>query len=344
MAIFISLEDHFLSQAALTQASDDNGSDFAFNLWPAELQSQLSSLSDSRISDMDSGQVALQVVSSIPTSPPLDICIQTNDQLASAIHGPPYDNSNGRLAAFATLPMSSPLEAASELSRCVESLGFLGALIPNHAADGRTYDTLAHRPFWCRAQDLDVPIYLHPCPPETSSSSRFSGDLIGPDVATMLSMGGWGWHADVALHFIKLYASGLFDACPRLKLVLGHMGEMLPAMITRIDGRITRLAGRERGLRQVWAENVWITVSGIWDLAPFACAIRSVALDRIMFSVDYPFERNETGRDFMTKVRGSGLVTEEEWEMIAFGNAEKLLRIKRPIIAIEKGGLEGRGQ
>ena len=67
------------------------------------------------------------------------------------------------------------------------------------------------------------------------------------------------------------------------------------------------------------------------DLGPgaFACLIRSVASDRILFSVDYPFEKNEAGRDFMNKVRESGMITEKEWEMISYRNAEELLKIRR---------------
>ena len=320
MASFISLEDHFVSEAMLAQST--GAESFALKLWPADLQEKLSSLEGLRLSDRDRGEIALQVVSPIPACESLDVCRKTNDQLAEAV-----ERSGGRLAGFAALPMGQPDEAAAELERCIRRLGFVGTLIPNHA-DGRYFDGPEYRPFWAQAHTLDKPVYLHPCPASEAARPQFDGHF-APEVATMLSMGGWGWHADVALHFIKLYASGLFDAYPHLKLVLGHMGEMLPYMIIRVNGRISRLVKRERDLLQVWAENVWITVSGIWDLAPFACAIRSVAMDRILFSVDYPFERNETGRDFMLEVRKSGLVTDEQWEMIAFRNAERLLGVKR---------------
>jgi predicted TIM-barrel fold metal-dependent hydrolase len=321
MLPFISLEDHFASDA---MRSSPNVHKFGFNLFPVQVQENMFSVGDRRIQDMDKGDVSLQVVSSIPAPEGLEICRRTNEQLYEAVLA-----SNGRLAGFAMLPMADPAAAAAELERCVTKLGFLGALIPNHAG-GQYYDGDAYRQFWKKAEELDIPIYLHPTPASPNQRPSFEGNY-PPDVTTILSQQGWGWHADVALHFIKLYCSGLFnpDACPRLKLVIGHMGEMLPFMIQRIDTRLKHnWKSLDRPLLTVWAENLWITVSGMWDLAPFACLIRSTSMDRILYSVDWPFESNEEGREFMRKVEKSGLVTQEELEMIAYKNAERLLKVK----------------
>ncbi|KEF58348.1 uncharacterized protein A1O9_06274 [Exophiala aquamarina CBS 119918] len=319
MASLISLEDHFISDAM--KARSQNLDEFAFHLWPENLNEKLSSLRDLRISDMDKGEIIVQVVSSVPSSEPLDICKETNDQLAEAV-----EQSYGRLRGFASVPMDSPKEAAGELERCIRELGFLGALIPNNA-HGKYYDTGEYEEFWGRAEALGVPVYLHPTPPPEATKATYRGNYLD-EVATILSVGGWGWHADTAIHIVKLYASGLFDSFPKLKVIIGHAGEMLPYMITRINSRLTKGWGsRKRDLKTVWAENLWITVSGFWDLGPFSCMLRTVAIDRILFSVDYPFERNESGRDFMATVRESGLVTEEQWRMIASGNAERLLGI-----------------
>ena len=322
MPTFISLEDHFASEATL--AAPERLEPFAFHLWPEKLSQQLSSLGDIRIGDLDSGDIALQVVSALPITEPLKTCVLTNTQLARAVA-----NSRGRLAAFASLPMADPTAAATELERCVRDSHFLGALIPNHA-EGNYYDGDTYRPFWSAAEKLQIPIYLHPCTPHNTLQSIYPGNF-SPEVTTILSQGGWGWHADVALHLLKLYASGLFDLYPKLKIVLGHAGEMLPYMVKRITGRISRgLPTLRRSFPTVWAENVWVTISGVWDLASFACLIRAVAADRILFSVDYPFESNQAGAQFMDELRHSGLVTPEQWDMVAFGNAEKLLDVTRP--------------
>ncbi len=321
MMPFISLEDHFASEAI---RSSPNVGRFGFDLFPTEVREDMYSLGERRIQDMDKGNVSLQVVSSIPAAEPLDICQKTNNQLAAAVK-----ESKGRLAGFTMLPMSDPQAAADELERCVHELGFLGALIPNHAG-GQYYDSEAYRLFWKRAQVLDVPIYLHPTPAAPQMRVNYEGNYPS-QVTTILSHQGWGWHADVALHVIKLYASGLFnrDVCPRLKLVIGHMGEMLPFMIQRINTRLNANWGaHERTLLTVWAENIWITISGMWDLAPLACLLRATSMDRILYSVDWPFESNEEGRDFMLQVDKSGLVSKQEWEMIACRNAESLLKVR----------------
>ena len=317
MKNLISLEDHFISSAML---SSPNVELFNLDLFPAGIKEKLFSVGDLRIQDMDAGNISLQVVSSIPSPESLDICYETNNQLYEAIQV-----SKGRLAGFAMLPLGDPRAAAEELERCIRKLGFLGALIPNHA-DGRYYDGVEYRVFWKKAEELDVPIYLHPSPASAKLRSTFDGNYSN-DFASMLSIGGWGWHADVALHFLRLFCSGVFDTCPRLKLVLGHSGEMLPYMINRVNRRLGHGFGKlDRQLLIVWKENIWITISGMWDLGPFACLTRSVAMDRILYSVDYPFERNDAGRDFMAEVRESGLVSDEEWKMIAHENANKLLK------------------
>jgi predicted TIM-barrel fold metal-dependent hydrolase len=320
MKNLISLEDHFISTAML---SSPNIASFGLELFPAGIKEKLVSVGHLRVQDMDAGDIFLQVVSSIPSPESLDICRKTNDQLYEAIQ-----TSNGRLAGFAMLPIGDPRAAAEELERCVRTLGFLGTLIPNHA-EGRYFDGDEYLVFWKKAEELGVPIYLHPSPASAKLRPTFDGNYSN-EFATMLSIGGWGWHADVALHLLKLFCSGLFDACPRLKLVLGHAGEMLPYMINRVNRRLGHGFGKlDRTLLTVWKENIWITISGIWDLGPFACLTRSVAMDRILFSVDYPFERNDAGRDFMVSVRESGLVSDEEWEMIAHGNAERLLKLSK---------------
>ena len=112
MAPLISLEDHFTSDAM--KARSQNLDEFAFNLWPKDLNDKLSSLGDLRISDMDKGEIFIQVVSSVPAAEPLDICKETNEQLAEAVK-----QSRGRLRGFATVPMDSPREAAEELERCI---------------------------------------------------------------------------------------------------------------------------------------------------------------------------------------------------------------------------------
>lgn len=321
MLPLISLEEHYVSTSL--QKSAYAGS-LGLEHFPPQVSRKLLTLAEERIHDMDKAGISVQVVSHNPGAGalPLDMCKQANNQL--------YEEGTtrwrGRLAGFAALPMNEPLEAAEELTRCFKELGFVGALISNHA-DGHYFDDPFYWPVFETAQSLDVPIYLHPTFPDKSKLASFSGNF---DEAAKEAMSAyaWGWHTDVGLHFLRLFASGLFDKFPTLKLVLGHMGEMTPFMIERVQRFAPRWAERQRPLATVWEENIWFTTSGMFTLGPLACLLRTAKVEKILFSVDYPFEDNNAGRKFVDSVRESGLLTADELEMVAYRNAENLLRIQ----------------
>ena len=139
----------------------------------------------------------------------------------------------------------------------------------------------------------------------------------------------WGWHTETGLHILRLFASGLFDRFPTLKIVIGHMGEMLPYAFDRILPQSKVWGGdRERDLTTVWHENIYITTSGYFTLAPMACLLKVSNIDRILYSVDYPFSMNDKGLDFVKELQESGLVNAEELDKICYKNAEKLLKIR----------------
>ena len=316
----ISLEDHYVSREIVT---DHPG--FDFNLFGEVSQENLKSLGQARIEALDRGNVSIQVASLIPVNVELQICQQANDQCSKAAK-----ESHGRLQGFAALPMSDPEAAAQELERCVRDLGFPGALIPNHA-DGTYFDGLGYRDFWKTAEKLDIPIYIHPCPPTKKQSEAFEGQW--PYAArSALSTYAWGWHADVSLHILRLYTSGLFEPenCPNLKIIIGHAGEMLPFMVGRTNRTYNKVWTQDtlqRPLDRVWRENIWVTLSGMWDLAPLACLLRTTSVDKIMYSNDWPLEDEVEGMNFMEEVRKSGLVTEAEYELMAYKNAQTLLKL-----------------
>jgi predicted TIM-barrel fold metal-dependent hydrolase len=216
----------------------------------------------------------------------------------------------------------------------VARLGFVGALVDNHA-DGKHFDSAEYDTLWSKATELDVPIYLHPTWPSARMAEAFVGEYSKP-VSASLGAAGWGWHSDVGLHVLKLFAAGIFDRFPKLKIIIGHMGEMLPFMLERCSDMSTRWGGwgsRQRSLRQVWDENIWITMSGSWSLAPLKCILENTKIEKIMYSVDYPFESNEKGREWFEQLEASGMLTHEQLEMIAYRNAEQLLNVKLELAA-----------
>ena len=222
--------------------------------------------------------------------------------------------------------MSDPLAAARELERCVTQLGFLGALVDNHA-DGCFYDGAEYHPFWAKAQELDVPIYLHPTwPSEDMYQAFYSGGGLEsrPQAAMALGAFGFGWHASTATTVLRLLASKVFDDYPKLKIIIGHSGEMLPYMFDRIS-KVSGLFGLQRGFTEVMHHNVWITTSGMFDVHSLRCLLGVMPLERVMFSVDYPFSENRLGREYLERIRHEKILDEEQLKAFAWGNARKLV-------------------
>ncbi|GKT54267.1 amidohydrolase [Colletotrichum tofieldiae] len=335
MAFLIAIEEHYMSpllddgQGGLSQSINKT-------FGPAVL-GKLVDIGPARLQDMANDSVAMTVLSHIPAGIEPELCKAINDDLHSRIIRHP-----DRYAAFAVLPLQDPVAAAKELRRSVRQLSFVGALIGNHLDDGSFFDAPRFHPLWEAAEELDVPIYLHPTyPSEDESKVNFEGSY-DPEIAKALGAWGWGWHSRTGLHFLRLFAAGVFDKFPNLKIVLGHMGEMLPFMLdrlVRISSRWPASEGRRRGLREVWDGNVWVTTSGMFSMAPMACLLQETKVERIMFSVDYPFSGNGAGRAFMETLKGSGLVSEAEWEGIAWRNVQGLLRLKFEPKAWGRGSL-----
>ncbi|KFY43826.1 hypothetical protein V494_01790 [Pseudogymnoascus sp. VKM F-4513 (FW-928)] len=312
---FITLEEHYTSSEARATDAVDHHANF-----PPHIVTKLQSLGDERIQDLDNGNVSLQVISHSPGTHSPAVCTVANDELAHAVSTHPT-----RLAGFATLPMLDPPAAAAELSRCVRDLGFVGALVDNHA-DGQFYDSERFWPVFEKAQELEVPIYIHPTYADEGMLERHKGNY-DDAIAVALSAYGWGWHADTGLHILRLFASGLFDRFPRLKIVIGHMGELLPFQLERVIAISDRF-GKQRGLREVWDANIWVTTSGMFALAPLACLLATTKIERVLYSVDYPFSSNEKGLDFFKEIEKSGLIKGEDLEKFAFRNAQDLLGVK----------------
>ncbi|CAF9933528.1 hypothetical protein IMSHALPRED_009382 [Imshaugia aleurites] len=324
----ITLEEHWLSRSVrdfyvannTKHPNDEKG--LTGVITPALME-----LGETRLKSMDESGISLQIISHAPNTLALNLatCLKVNNELSHFMKSRP-----GRFGGFATLPMADPQAASGELRGCVENLGFAGTLIDSNC-EGRFYDNHFFWPVFEAAAELDVPVYIHPSPNAQTKPLLYDGNY--PDaVAESLSEYGWGWHNETAVHFLRLFAAGLFDRYPTLKIVLGHLGEMLPFQLDRIERLTSRLWPHvglklERNLRLVWDENVWITTSGMFFLAPMATVLRQCKPDRIMFSVDYPFGKNEDGVAFLKALKAEAMVSDEVLEGIAYRNAERLLKV-----------------
>jgi predicted TIM-barrel fold metal-dependent hydrolase len=229
-----------------------------------------------------------------------------------------------RFAGFAHLPMSAPEAAADELERAVCDLNLCGAMI-NGTTDGRFLDDPSFDPIFARAEALDVPLYLHPSLPPKAVCDAYYGNLPGA-AGFMLSCAGFGWHVETGLHVLRLVLAGVLDRYPRLKLVIGHMGEGLPTMLDRADEVFAGFAktNLSRGIAEAIRAQLWITTSGFFSPAPFSAAMMTFGVDRILFSVDYPFASNQRGVAFLNTLP----VSPAERSKIAHENADALLGLR----------------
>ena len=181
--------------------------------------------------------------------------------------------------------------AVEELTRCVGDLGFKGALVNNftqkEVADSAIYyDVPEYRPFWAAVQDLDVPFYLHPREQIPSKAEVYEGH-------PWLLRAVWGFARETSIHALRLIGSALFDEFPGVQIILGHMGERIPYDMSRIDARMKRIP---RGypaklpMGDYLRANFHMTTSGNFSDPTLQCAVAEMGVDRMLFSVDYPFE------------------------------------------------------
>jgi predicted TIM-barrel fold metal-dependent hydrolase len=172
---------------------------------------------------------------------------------------------------------------------------------------------------------VGVPACIHPAYLTDTVRERLYSGNFSEFASVALGGFGWVWHSDVGLHVPRVFASGVFDRFPRLKVVISHMGEMIPFMLERIVGHAGRWGSYQRFFKTVWDTDIWITTSEVWSVDPLACILRNTKIDHIMYSVDYTFSSNQKGLKFLEDLQRSGLVDEKQFKQIVSGNAVELL-------------------
>jgi 2,3-dihydroxybenzoate decarboxylase len=288
------------------------------------LQRILPSLTDTssrRLELMDQGEIDLAVLSNVASvqgflepQAALRIAQESNDHLAEVVRARP-----DRFAAFATTPLQHPEEGAKELQRAVEQLGLVGTMLFGHT-DGRYLDDRSFDPFWERAQDLDVPVYLHAADAATLPVS-LSGrpELMG---AT------WSWTAETATHALRILFGGVFERFPRVRVILGHMGETLPFLLWRLDQRARAFADHapEVTPSELVRRNIRVTTAGTFSDEPLRCALDALGEDNVMYSVDHPFESMTEAAEWLDAYRLDAQVRAK----IEHANAQALLKLNQP--------------
>jgi 2,3-dihydroxybenzoate decarboxylase len=321
----IALEEHFAIEATLADSQV-----FGAHVW-GELGPRLADFQDKRLRLMDASGVELMILSlNAPAvqaiwdvKRAIAVAREANDVLAAEIAKRP-----DRFLGFAALPMQDPEAAARELTRCVKELGFVGALVNGFSQVARAdtavyYDLPQYQPFWKTVAALGVPFYLHPRNPLPGAIAAYEGHnwLLGPN---------WAFHAETAVHALRLIGCGLFDEHPNLQIILGHLGEGIPAYLWRIDHRNDWMKARHKYAAKKWVadyfrSNFVLTTSGNFSTSALNQAIAEIGIERVLWSADYPFEDISDAADWIDQAP----LSEEDRGKIARTNALNLFKLAK---------------
>jgi 2,3-dihydroxybenzoate decarboxylase len=279
-------------------------------------------MDDERIKAMDEDGIAMQValaagigIQDIDPVQGSELAALSNDRLVEMVRKYPT-----RIAGLACFAPRDPGRAAQELERAVKKLGLKGGIVNSHSL-GEYLDDKKFWPIFETLQAMDVPLYIHPRDPSPQMIKPF--DVFGFKV-------GWSWAAEVGTHIIRLIGNGVFDQFPRLKIVIGHMGEGLPFFIDRIDNRYFwehEMASMPPRLKRKPSdyirENIVVTTSGMNYSAPLLLTIQTLGIDNVLFAADYPFE---TVRESVEAVDNLAIADSDKEKLYSL-NAKRVFKL-----------------
>lgn len=274
-----------------------------------EVQQKIGEVGQLRLDAMNKTRTEIQVLSwpargadTMDGNTGIEFAKSVNNRIFEAIS---KSTAPDRFRGFAHLPTRTPEKAVEELRRCVTELKFVGALISGMQND-KFLDDIMFDPILTEAEKLNVPIYLHPglCPESVRKAYYYSTDNLSQDAANVLSIAGFGWHSEVGLHILRMCYAGTFDRHPKLKIIIGHNGELLPLMFERADTFFAQLH-LKRLPSEILRSQVWVTISGIWDIPALMTVIDTFGVNHICWSVDYPYIPTSipTAKTYIKKIR-----------------------------------------
>ncbi|MDO4879807.1 MAG: amidohydrolase family protein [Capnocytophaga sp.] len=280
-----------------------------------------------RLQYMDAAGISKQVLSYGAGSPQniadvglaAELCREANEAIAKLIQAHPT-----RFAGFALLPVTNAEKAAEELTYSVQQLGLKGAMISG-TYNGTFFDEPQFLPLFAKAQELGVPIFMHPAIINNKPivDYYFNSPQWSAVAGAMFATAGFGWHADAGIALIRMIISGLFDKLPNLQIISGHWGELVPFYLNRLDDQLQKTLTIERKISDYFKRNIYISPSGFFDAHQLTYAVNTVGADRILFACDYPFLIDNNAKQFLEEAP----ISAADKRKIAYENAEKLLKI-----------------
>ncbi len=332
----ITIEEHFvlgnISQRVAAFNAKQNGGATGNDAVQKELMKivlptldDIEDVGEPRIKFMNESGITMQVLSYGAGSPQnitdktlaIELCQEANNELARLIKLHP-----DRFSGFAILPLADANASVQELERAVKQLGLKGAMLSG-TFNGRFFDEPEFLSVFSKAEELNVPLYIHPATIQKNIAEHYYQSANWLAVAgAMFASAGYGWHIDSGIAIIRFIASGIFDKLPKLQLISGHWGELVPFYLNRLDDQLSKTLTLNRKISDYYKSNIYITPSGLFSEAQLKFAISEIGADRIIYSGDYPFLIDKNTRGFLE----TASVSNEDKEKIAYKNAEKLLR------------------
>ena len=313
----IAIEEHYWdAELSKTYTGVESGR-------PGPQQERLFDLGALRLKEMDEAGIDMQVIShGAPSAQKLSgdgaVALVRASTTGSPPPAPPTRSASSaspRCRPATRRPPPTNWSAASTKH------GFKGAMM-HGLANGVFLDDKQFWPIYERAEKLDVPVYFHPGLPDARVMEAYYNDYAKD--FPMVVRAAWGYTVETATTAIRMVLSGVFEKHPKLKVIIGHLGETLPFLVWRVDHAIARPgAAKQISFRDIWCNNFWITTSGNFSNPALMCCVQEMGVDRILFSVDWPFVANPPGVDWMKTVP----LCDEDKAKILSGNAKRLLRI-----------------
>ena len=245
----------------------------------------------------------------------MELAVLANDRLAEVVARHP-----GRFVGLASFAPHSPKRAVKEMERGIHQLKLNGFMINSHT-NNEYLDNPKYWPLLEAAEALDRPIYIHP----RAASDLMSGPLrdYGMDSAM------WGYGVEVGTHAVRMMASGVFDRFPKLKIVIGHMGEAVHFWLWRIDfmntraQKIGRAPKTELSMDEYFKRNFAITTSGVEDPLALDYSVKELGVDNVMWAIDYPYQPTQPAVEFMD----AAPLSDADKAKVYGGNAERIFHI-----------------
>jgi aminocarboxymuconate-semialdehyde decarboxylase len=225
-----------------------------------------------------------------------------------------------RFVALSSVALPYPELAAEQLEYAVTELGARGASIGGQV-HGEYPSIERFDVFWAKAEELDVPVFMHPAlgAPNLVTENTFAGPGGLDNVV--------GGPFETTLFLTRMMFDGTLDRFPGLRIVGAHGGGYLPSYLGRTEVACERFPEdpcrstkqpSEYMRTQIFADSMVFSEEGIRHL------VAEMGASQVVYGTDSPFPWPET----MHHIIDSPNLTDDEKALILGGNLLRLLKIE----------------